>query len=242
MQKFEKKYQIRSYETDKTGTLRIVTLFNILQDMADLNANELGFGLDFCIKNTLAWFGTNYHLKINRLPKIHETIKIRTWPSGKKTLEAFRDFEVFDQNDEKLIEATSQWVLIDFKRKRPVLIDKYLSEFEGFEQPVTDTVFVKIPSLTHEEFSKVFSVRYDDIDINQHVNNAVYPLWALEALPEDFRDSHEISEIKIAYKKEGRLGEDISSLAEMFQDTQSLHLIKSLTDGRELAQLLISWK
>ena len=39
---------------------------------------------------------------------------------------------------------------------------------------------------------KTFHVRYDDLDINNHVNNTVYITWALEALDCDFRKSHNI--------------------------------------------------
>ena len=81
--KYSKQYSVRSYECDRNNNLRILTLMNILQDIADVNATELGFGLDFCIQNGMTWVGANYVLEINRLPNIHEDITIETWPSAK---------------------------------------------------------------------------------------------------------------------------------------------------------------
>ena len=75
MEKYVKEYNLRTYECDKNGYLRIVSLFNLLQDMADSHAADLGLGMEFCLSNGLAWVGANYHIKINRMPKIHENIK-----------------------------------------------------------------------------------------------------------------------------------------------------------------------
>ena len=47
LEKYTKHYTIRSYECDCNNNLRILTLMNILQDIADENAGLLGFGLDF---------------------------------------------------------------------------------------------------------------------------------------------------------------------------------------------------
>ena len=74
MEKLVKEYTLRTYECDKNGYLRVVTLFNILQDMADSHATILGLGMEFCLSNGLAWVGANYHIKINRMPKIYENM------------------------------------------------------------------------------------------------------------------------------------------------------------------------
>ena len=129
MEKFEKEFQIRSYECHKNGYLRLLTLMNILQDAADLSATSLGFGFDFCIKSALAWVGVNYHLKIHRLPMFHEKIKVQTWPSGENKFMALRDFVVFDDEKREIIKATSQWVLIDIAKKRPVSLSQYLPDY-----------------------------------------------------------------------------------------------------------------
>lgn len=66
--KFVREYLIRSYECDCNGTLRIVALMNIFQDIADSHAEQLGIGMEHCLKHGLAWVGSNYHIKINRMP------------------------------------------------------------------------------------------------------------------------------------------------------------------------------
>ena len=241
MDKYIKQYTLRTYECDKNGYLRIVTLFNILQDMADSHAADLGLGMEFCLSNGLAWVGANYHIKISRMPKIHEDITIVTWPSEERKLGAIRDFAIYDTNQNLIICATSQWILIDFVRKRPVALKDKLPQYNVINEHSLVSDFEKLPEITRTDFAKTFSVRFDDIDINMHVNNSLYPLWATEALEHTFRDNHLPCEIEVSFKKEGHLGEDINVISEV-EDFQTLHSIKSLNDNRELARLRIKWK
>ncbi len=240
MEKYIKEYSLRTYECDKFGYLRIVTLFNILQDIADAHASDLGLGMEYCLSKGLAWVGANYHIKINRMPQMHEIIKIITWPSEERKLGAIRDFAVYDDKGNIIITATSQWILIDFVRKRPISLKDNLPEYTVINEHTMISDFEKLPQPQKIDFEKNFSIRFDDIDINMHVNNALYPLWVSEALEHTFRDEHQISEIEISFKKEGHLGEDIQVTTEI-NNHQTLHSIKALSDNRELSTIRINW-
>lgn len=238
---YEKEYTIRTYEVNKNSNLRIITLFNIFQDMADEHAESLGVGLSFCIKTGLAWVGSRYHVKIKRLPKFYEKIKVKTWPSEQQKLGAIRDFSVRDENGEEIITASSLWVLINVQRRRPVLLSENLPYFPIHKVKSLETDFPKIPEIVNAEQKTDFRIRYDDIDINNHVNNAVYPLWASEGVDVKFHEQHSIAELEIEFKKEALLGEKIS-VETIMNDKTSLHSIKCLEDGRELSRTKIQWK
>lgn len=241
MEKFVKEYNIRTYECDKNRNLRILTLMNILQDMADSHASDLHLGLEFCLEHGLAWVGSNYHLQIKRLPTLHENIKIVTWPSEEKKIGAVRDFAVYDEKGIMIIAASSQWILIDFARKRPVSLKEHLPQYTVISERTLATDFPKLPDAERADCVRRFSVRFDDIDINKHVNNAVYPLWASEAVEHDFRDAHFPQEIEIAFKKECHLGEEVEVKTQT-DGSVSVHSVTALTDGRELARLRIKWQ
>lgn len=241
IEKFIRDYPIRSYECDKNGELRLVTLLNIFQDAADSHANLMGLGYDFCRSKGLAWVGANYHIKMARLPRWHESIKVITWPCEERRLGAIRDFCVEDEQGNPIIVAASQWILIDFARKRPVGLRENLPQYQIIPERALESEFEKLPEPTDNDYRIEFQVRYDDIDVNKHVNNAVYPLWASEAVNPEFRLEHEPEELEIAFKKEGHYGERIEVNTEMNEMT-SLHRICALNDGRELAKVRIKWK
>ncbi len=241
MEKFEKEFQIRSYECDKDGFLRIVTLMNILQDAADLSATLLGFGFDFCIQSGLAWVGTNYHIKIKRLPKVHEKIKVQTWPSGENKFMALRDFVVFDDSGDEIIKATSQWVLVDVNKKRPVSLNQYLPDYMYIDERVLGTSFDKLASLESSSCQKQFEARFDDIDLNCHVNNAIYPLWAAESLPLEFYADRLPQEIEISYKKECLYGQKVLVHSNIEGDV-TRHSIVCIDEPKGLADVRILWQ
>lgn len=241
MEKFEKEFQIRSYECDKGGYLRIVTLMNILQDAADLSATLLGFGFDFCLQSGLAWVGTNYHIQISRLPTVHEKITVQTWPSGENKFMALRDFVAKDEKGTPIIKATSQWVLVDTHKKRPVSLNQYLPDYMYIDERVLGTEFLKIADMENTSFSKTFVARFDDIDLNRHVNNAIYPLWAAETLPADFLEKHAPSDIEITYKKECLCGQMVEAKAQL-EGLSSTHIISCLSEPKECARLHILWQ
>ena len=240
--KYEKEYEIRSYECDKNGDLRLLTLMNIFQDMADDHAARLGLGLDFCRERGLAWVGSNYYLQINALPRLHDHIIVTTWPAVEKKLGAIRDFTVKNREGKEIIRAVSQWILINFEKKRPVSLRDNLPEYSIVQDRAINICdFAKLPDITREDLKTSFKVRFDDIDINNHVNNAVYPLWASESVGDDFRTQHRPREVEIAFKKEGHLGENISVITELAAQT-SLHSIRAEGDERELAKVKILWQ
>src|SRR5574344_374033 len=212
LEKFEQMYEVRSYECDKNRQLKIAALFNIFQDLAVHHADKLGVGYEFLSKTNSAWVGVYYHLKIEQLPKVCENIKIVTWPSEKTPLLAVRDFMVEDEHKKLLITATSQWALIDMERRRPLILQKIMPQYEVIDDKALVSDFAKLPEPERHDVEETFLARFDDVDLNGHVNNAVYPLWATESVGKDFRNTHSPKEILIAFKKETLFGEKVKVL------------------------------
>lgn len=242
VKKFEREYVIRSYECDKNNYLRLVTLMNIFQDMADSHAAQMGLGLDFCRANGLAWVGSNYEVVIDELPKMHEKITVFTWPAVEKKLGAIRDFEVFNEQGKRIIKASSQWILINFLKKRPVSLRDNVPDYTAIEERSLETEFTeKLPDLQNIDLMSKCVARFDDIDMNEHVNNAIYPLWASEAVEQKFRTEHRPKRIEVAFKKEGHMGEKIMVETQV-EGNITLHSIKARSDNRELARARIEWQ
>lgn len=242
MEKHKKTYEIRSYECNQYKELRLLSLFNIFQDGADEHADMIGVGYDFCIKNRMGWVGAGYHIKVNRFPRWEEKIELTTWPSASTALTAIRDFNVVDEKGEEIIHASSQWVLLDMDRMRPLIIQKSLPFFDLLEERKVETSFPKIGMPERIDFTKDFPIFMDDIDVNKHVNNAVYPLWASEGVPPDFIQGKHVAEMEIAFKKSAVYGDVIRVLTQMEGD-QSIHAVVSANDPNLIyAQARITWK
>lgn len=241
MEKYVKEYSLRSYECDRNKRLRLVTLMNIFQDIADEHATHMGLGIAYCLEQGFAWVGSNYHIFIEQKPKIHEKIKLMTWPAEAKRLAAIRDFELFGEDGKSLIKAASQWVLINIESKRPLPLLENLPQYETLNENIVAPEFAKLPDLEYVDLETRFKIRFDDIDFNKHVNNSIYPLWASESVPEEWSLKKTISEIEISFKKEGLFGENVKVQTQLMHDEISLHSIRSTIDDRELAKVRIRW-
>ena len=239
--KYKKEYVVKSYEADCHGFLRLLTLMNLLQDAATESANILGFGFEKCAELCLTWFGSVYFIQIDRLPKMGESFVIETWPAETKLWGAIRDFLIYDDNGKVIIKVSSQWVLIDIARKRPVMLSKYFPDYTPLNERALPIDFMKIKEPDNFEREDEFNARFDDIDINNHVNNAIYPLWASECAETDFRLTHIPAEIEINFKKSAVYGDKIAVLtAKDGEDT--FHSIRESDKTTELSRCRIKWR
>ena len=241
VKKYLKDYVVKSYEADCHGFLRLLTLMNYLQDIACENADALGLGFEACAEQNLAWVGSNYLIEIKRLPRIDEHFSIETWPSGTKLWGGVRDFNIKSADGEIIASAISQWVLIDVERRRPVILSKYFPEYKVLEERALNADFTKFEEFENPDTVTEIAVRFDDIDVNNHVNNAVYPLWASECVGSAFRLSHVPAALEICYKKEALYGEKIIVKTKQ-NESETLHAICDKESGAVLADCQIKWR
>ena len=60
------KHTVRLSEVGPEGTLRPVALMNLLQEIADEHATQLGFGFDDLTSKQMTWMAARYHIQVNR--------------------------------------------------------------------------------------------------------------------------------------------------------------------------------
>ncbi len=239
--KYQKDYVVKSYEVDCHGFLRLLSLMNFLQEAAVESAELLGFGFAKCAELGVAWVGAGYRLEIAKFPKMHEKFTVETWPSEAKLWGAVRDFVVKDSSGAAIIKASSLWVLVDAVAHRPVALKKYFPNYCAINEREIKTDFPKIEMPTGAKSITDFRVRFDDIDVNRHVNNAVYPVWASECVAGEYRLHHCPREIEICFLKEALFGETVCVETTVKTD-ESFHLLCNADTKSELVRCRIKWQ
>jgi acyl-ACP thioesterase len=201
MEKLIKEHTISNYECDRNETIKIISIFHLLQDMADVHAEKLNIGYTFYKQNHLAWVGRAYHIKIFSLPKIFDKVILETWPCERTALIATREFSIKDVKGNVLIVASSQWAMIDTTKMKPIKFDSFKLTYDVLPQRALESKFAKIQSPQKADYEKQIQIREDDIDSNGHVNNCVYPMWAMEMFDEQFKKNFILNEMEINFKK-----------------------------------------
>jgi medium-chain acyl-[acyl-carrier-protein] hydrolase len=241
----EKQFRIRSYEVDFRGRVSPVAILNYLQDTAAEHAHRLGVAVTDLLQQGHTWVLSRSHLKLFNAPGVGKVLRVRTWPSLRDNRFTCREFEVHDRQGELVALATTSWAVLDVVTRRPVRLDSSLPHYPLIPRRAVDDDFETLPRLDEAERTVSFRIRLTDLDLNRHVNNAVYVAWALEVIPTEVMEECRLEELEIAFRAEARYGESIlSRVAELPDDAghSFLHQITEKGEGKELTRLRSVWK
>ena len=119
-----------------------------------------------------------------------------------------RDCDVRTEDDELLVSMTGTWVLLDTKTRRMLGPENYPGvKSKPFPEKIADAPeCVKIIPAENMESLGIRPVFYTDLDLNSHINNAVYTRIAVDFLPEAQR-TRKLRDYEINFKRETKLGE-----------------------------------
>ena len=201
MGKHTKKLIIPYYDTDIDGR---VSPYNILKYFGETSSSHTDeFLFDKKEDNhNYGWMLYRWKVKIDKYPKAKDKIYIETWISKLDRFYIYREFRVLNEEDEVLVIASTVWIMVDMKKKRPIRIP---SDFLGKSEILDESNFTEFENFKekiHFEKDIAFKVRRSDIDYNNHVNNTKYLLWIIEGVPNNIYENYILSEFEIVYKKE----------------------------------------
>ena len=221
--------KVRYSDVGIDNKLTLKSLIAMLQESAISHSNHVGFGINNADKTHLAWLLLNWKVKMFTHPHCGEELIIKTWPRVFDKLYSFRDFEVYDKNNNLVAIGASKWFPVDTESKRIKKITPEISEPYGepvfksvFENPFNEKILV--PEDLKLNFT--YTTQRRDIDTNGHVNNLNYIDYALETLDEEIFSNTTFNNIEVVYKKEIKLKENISCYYS-FEDSKHIVTIKN---------------
>jgi medium-chain acyl-[acyl-carrier-protein] hydrolase len=242
------KYTIRSYEADTQGKATMPLLCRLMQESASNHAEQLGLGITWLMENDLVWVLTRQLIAIDTYPRWGETVQVLTWPTGRDRLLWYRDFKILSSDGNTIGKATTAWLVIDQARRRPQRTDTLPPlDLPSDVEHALPRRPEKVSALSEDAPSHFIRVRYRDLDVNGHVNNAQYVEWALEAFDLDFHRLHRLREIEVNYLVEALYGDTLSAHCERTPgeregESAYLHSLVRGADGLELCRARTVWQ
>ena len=241
MKRYSKEYALKVYEVNCFGELKLLSLFNILQEVASEHADILGMGYQSCAKAGVAWVAASYRVDIHNLPRIGQDLIIETWIADLNAVVSQRCYRVKDKQDNVLIEGMTNWALISTTTLRPVAITKNLlidlNQIDGEKLSFSsDKIRLSVPEKTDADYH--FISRFDEMDTNFHINNAIYPTWAAESLPSKWQETKVPACIQINFKAPTKAFEQIDIITQISNE-ETLHKIAVAGETKALVQ--INW-
>lgn len=182
---FEKEYNIRFYDCDYNGNVKIAAVLRALADIAELDYDARGYGHELLWKQGMVFLLSGESIRFHRRPRGNETLTYVTWERGTKGARFYRSFEAYDPSGALVLSADSEGLLANPKPGASCRPDS-----GHFEMDLASGSDARRPpgwnglarkAATHHLMER--PVRFSDLDNNRHVYNAVYAEMTLDALP-----------------------------------------------------------
>ncbi len=231
--KYTEQIKIYNHYTNYKGRLFIKTLCDLFNDVAEVQTERLGVDVDTLNKQGQTWMLHRLHIQVFKMPHKEEDVMIETWPSGIDRLFALRDYRMMRQDGEVLVNATSEWMLIDLMRRRPLRQTEKVVEMSTSHQIEK----LRMVPLLQEQDRAVqmkeaclFTATFDNIDFNGHVTQASYMRWLTNSLPFEFLKNHVLTEVEVVYEHEIMPDSTIRSFYEMQQEGDEVGIVHQIKD------------
>ncbi len=198
---WKKEYILRASDFDKFGNIKPSSVLDLFQDAAGQHAVEIGVGFDDMIKRSYLWVLTKVKFEILSQPKSYGKVIVKTWPLEPNRLTYRREYAIEDENGERLIVGSSEWVVIHSEKRRFVSAPDLYPFTDGFHTEIMcEEKLTKVRDFEISGAPYIVNTGFSDLDVNDHVNNTKYANYVLDALnPEKAQG---LKEFQIDYRKE----------------------------------------
>lgn len=150
-----------------------------------------------------------------------------------------------DPQGNRLISATTSWLIIDLASRRMVrdreLADNFDNSQAGFaiEEQAEK---VTLPRDIEPELADTHKVVWSDIDTNGHVNNVKYVVWALDILDYELVSKNPITELLVNFDSEVLPGQNVELYKVVERtDDSTVCYIQGKVDGKSSFSVKINF-
>jgi acyl-ACP thioesterase len=174
-------YRVRFDEAGPDGRLRSSAVLRYAQDLAWLHSAAAGFGRSWYAEHRLTWLVRAAELQVLAPIQVGATLTGTTQVVGFRRVWSRRRSEFRGDDDTLAAWIHIDWVLLD-ERGAPTRIPSIFEEL--FQVPATPLVLgrVPLPVTPDDTYRTQLTVRPQELDPMDHVNNAVYADWLDEAV------------------------------------------------------------
>lgn len=214
-------------------------LGNHLLNAADFHSNDRGFGMHYLHTINKTWVLSRLVIEMDEMPKSYDEFYVETWVENALRFFTNRNFRIEGKDGNTLGWGRSIWAMIDTETRQPTNIldvkDGSIAEWVESEKtnPIAQPSRVKMTD--NAELVGEYVARYNDVDINGHVNSVKSIEHVIDIFPIEKYKSHRIRRFDIAYVAESHAGDTLRFYREAGTETDEwlIKINKVNDDGSE---------
>ena len=180
------RFKVRYYECDQYGHVNNANYLRYMQEAAFGASAQAGY--DFARYDQIGqyWLVRETDLEYLKPLRYGDEFEIKTWVQDFRRVRSRRLYEFrMSGSDDPIARASTDWVYLDAKTNRPVtvpseMINAFFPEGAPPAAPPRDP-FPAAPPPPPGVFKMRRRVTFNEIDMAQHVNNAVYLSYVEDA-------------------------------------------------------------
>lgn len=236
--------KIRQMEKDKVGCYEFLAepfhcdfsqrlfmghLGNHLLNAADFHSQDRGFGMSFLNTIDRTWVLSRLTIEMETMPPMYARFYVETWVENAKRFFTNRNFCVKDvQTGEVYGYGRSIWAMIDTKTRQPANLleikDGAIAQYIVSDKPCPITKGSRVNMGADAQLVAETVMRYNDVDINGHVNSVKYIEHVLDLFDLSWYQAHRLRRIEIAYVAEAHGGDTMRFYREDGEDGLTFHI------------------
>lgn len=240
------KHLLTYYECTDAGHPSMSMMCSMMTMVSDAHSIFVGLDRQAVEKSGGAWVVVGYDGTLsNEQPSYGDQVILGTKAVAYNRFFALREFWMTDlAHQHEYVHLRAMFVMMNLEKRRLMRIPDEV--IRPFESPVEKRLpRLAVPAKLGDDFAgQEYRVRYFDIDINHHVNNARYFDWLLDPLGADFLRQHQPVSFTIKYESEVQEGSIVDSRYRMVDQAEnSLTTVHEVWSNGELCTAAeIKWQ
>lgn len=210
--KYGEYVRIFNHYTDRHHLLKVKTLCDLFNDMAELHTFRQGINVAHLNQYGLTWMLRHIYLEVNDMPKWEENVLLETWNPSFDGLLVPRVYKVSDRDGHIKVCAHTDWMIVNLESRRPERPLQWVSHLAGLYQeelPFSPALMDRkeLKGILEDPDDGWLPVRrfraaYSDIDFNGHVTQSVYMQWMLDSHDYTFLEKYRVAAMEVMYAHE----------------------------------------
>ncbi|HJA98257.1 MAG TPA: acyl-ACP thioesterase [Candidatus Alistipes avicola] len=205
------RFEVDPQQVDFTLRMTIPALGSEVLNVAGIDAQRKGFGIDVLNRNNFSWVLSRMALEIDDRPEQYTAYRITTWVNEYTRLMSTRNFTLHDARGREFGRAVTQWCVIDLTARKAIDLSALARDHADTlcDAPSPTEKPRKILGIEPQQVSE-HRVVYSDIDFNRHVNTMRYINMMFDRLPIELLAEVRPVRLDVQFMQECRYGQLLS--------------------------------
>lgn len=234
-------FKIRTSEINHLKVIHPHALIQLMQEASMQHTIGMKVSVWDMEHMKTAWVLLKMKVEIFSYPALNQSVTVKTYPSGLEGYFTYRDYLMYDQDNNLIATASSMWTMMHIESRKMVKIPENFGTLVYKDIVSLAKPDKKIPSLSSADMTSTIKVNYFHLDWNGHVNNVQLIKMIMETLDSSIHVHKSLKSLNIQYKNEVLCGQILIIKSQTIAANHIIHSISAQDSSKEIVTAESFW-